>query len=54
MIVSTFVRPIPRDALEAINVQLAQKGRVIFHLIVFGDQELGEFLGLLDAEGPAM
>ena len=54
MIMSTFVRPLPRDALEAINVELTQEGREIFHLVVLGNQPLGEFLGLVDAEGPAM
>ena len=51
---STFVRSVPRDALEAIKIELTQKGREIFHLIVLGDQPLGEFLRLVNAESPTM
>ena len=54
VIVGTFVRPVLRDALEAIDVQLAQKRRIVLHLVVLGDQNIGEFLGLVDGEGSAV
>lgn len=54
VIMGTLVRPILRDALEAIDVQLAQERRIVLHLIVLGDQKLGELLWLVDVEGPAV
>lgn len=54
MVVSTFVRPVSRDALEAVDIQLAQKRCVILHLVVLGDQKIGKFLGLVDGEGSAV
>ena len=54
VIVGTFVRPVLRDALEAVDVQLAQERCIILHLIVLRDQNIGEFLGLVDGEGSAV
>lgn len=54
VIVGTFVRPVLRDALEAIDVQLAQKRRIVLHLVVLGDQKVGEVLWLVDVEGSAV
>ena len=54
VIVGAFVRPVLRDALEAIDVQLAQKRRIVLHLVVLGDQKVGEVLWLVDVEGSAV
>ena len=54
VIVGTFVRPVLRDALEAVDVQLAQERCVILHLVVFGDQKISKCLGLVDSEGSAV
>ena len=54
VIVSTFVGTVSRDALEAVDIQLAQERCVILHLVVLGDQNIGKFHGLVDGKGSAV
>ena len=54
VILSTFVGTVSRDAFEAVDIQLTQERRVILHLVVLGDQNVGKFFGLVDGEGSAV